>query len=295
MTEVSPDEGAAFPALMGKGRCQKGKGFLLRGEGPEGGVWLPLTCGRWDCPAPSCGGLKRMAAAELFAGGIRAAHLRGERVRFITLTAPGKGMTMVSVYAGLKRVMATLRKTGEVRDYAGVVELQERGAPHLHLVATGDFIHQSRLSKLARGRAGSRGRFGRVAWIESVTPTRREGAVELAGYFTKDLGEVGGELAGYVTKARAEQMRQMGAQGKRVRPIRNSRNWYPGGMAAARDAVLRDWFPEGSPALDAVDHWHLYRVIPNTGEVRFVKALGETSGDVVPFPVRDAVPASVAV
>lgn len=294
-TEVSPGEGVPFPYPMGKSRCQKSDGFFLRGDGPDGAVWFPLTCGRWDCPAPSCGGLKRLAAAELFTGGIRRAHLRGERVRFITLTAPGKGMTMAAVYTGLKRVMATLRKTGEVSAYAGVVELQHRGAPHLHLVATGEYIHQSRLSAIARGRSGSKGRFGRVAWIESVTPTAREGAVELAGYFTKDLAEVGGELAGYVTKARAEQMRQMGAKGQRVRPIRNSRNWYPGGMAAARDAVVARWFPDASPGTDAVTNWQMFQLVPNTGELRFIRALGETSGDVLPFPLRDAVTPSVAV
>lgn len=196
---------------------------------------------------------------------------------------------MPEMYLGTKRVMATLRKTGEIREYAGVVELQERGAPHLHLLVTGEFIHYRRLSRLARGRPGSRGRFGKVAWIERVEPGQG-GEVNLAGYFTKELAAVGGELAGYVTKARAEQLRVMGAKGQRVRPIRRSNGWYPGGMAAARAALIDRWHP-GAERRD-VDAWILYRLERDTGEMRYVKALGAGSpASVLHLPSESALAA----
>lgn len=284
-TENSALDGVSFPVLVGEtpGRTQCGNtgGLYVRGTGADGAVWFPLTCGRWDCPARSCGGLNRAAAAELFSGeivgdgGIVGAFARGERVRFYTFTAPARGMSMTAVYLATKRIMATLRKTGEIIEWAGVVELQDRGAPHLHVVATGEFIHYRRLSKIATGRPGSKGRFGPVVWAEEITP-HRGGDVLIADYFAKDLGSIGGELANYVTKARAEQLRQMGSKGGRVRPIRRSNGWYPGGLGAARDAVTRSWFPD-SPDLGAgVDEWAMYRVEPHTGQMRYVKAL---SGD----------------
>ena len=282
-TESSPSENSPFPVPIGDsgGRTQCGNtgGLYVRGTGGSESVWFPLTCGRWDCPARSCGGLNRAGAAELFSGeiagdgGIVGAFSRGERVRFYTFTAPSKGMSMGDLYVATKRVMATLRKTGEIREWAGVVELQQRKAPHLHVVATGEFIHYRRLSKLAQGRPGSKGRFGRVVWAEEITPHRGAGLVTIANYFTKDLGSIGGELANYVTKARAEQMREMGSKGQRVRPIRRSNGWYPGGLSAARDAVRRSWYPDAGDPTDGMNEWALYRVEPATGQMRYVKAL----------------------
>jgi hypothetical protein len=206
-------------------------------------------------------------------------------VRFYTFTAPGKGMSMVDMALGTNRVMATLRKTGEIREWAGVVELQQRGAPHLHVVATGEYIDHRRLSRLARGRAGSKGRFGPVVWAEEITRTDREGDVAIAGYFTKALGSVGGELASYVTKAKAEQMRQMGSKGSRVRPIRRSNGWYPGGLGAARGVVVRNWFPDSEGDVAGVTEWAMYRVEPATGQMRFVKALSNPDvGNVALLP-----------
>lgn len=273
--------GAGFPVperkTPSRTQCQNTGGLYVRGTGTDGTVWFPLTCGRWDCPARSCGGLNRAGAALLYAEGVRLAFDRGDRVRFITLTAPGKGMSIADIYAGWNRMLGTLRATGEVREYAGVVELQDRGAPHFHVLATGDFIHYRRLSRLARGtRPGVAGRFGKVAWIEEVEPARSAGEVALAGYFSKDLSAVGSELAGYVTKARAEQMRQMGrGKGSRVRPVRCSNGWYPGRLTAAKSEVVRSWFPETAP-VDEVDEWSLYRLEPSTGQMRYVKPL---SGD----------------
>jgi hypothetical protein len=267
------DEEAAFLALKGNKGCRNGKGFVLRGEGPEGGGWFPKACGKWDCPAPSCGGLRRAAAAEIFAKGVRNAHQQGEKVRFITLTAPGRGMSLNAVYEGLKRIMSTLKPTGEVREYAGVVEFQERGAPHLHLLATGEYIHYTRLSKLARGRPGSKGRFGEVAWIRSISATSSEDAVKLAGYFTKDLWEFGRDMAGYIPAADSPEMHQMSKSRKRLWPLRKSHNWYEGGVEAAREAVLKRWYPDGSSSTEGMTKWSLHQIDRKTGQIRFITAI----------------------
>lgn len=272
---------------MGQTRCRNAGRFYLSGDTADGPVWFPLNCHRWDCPAPSCGGLKRAAAAEQIVGGVRRAFDAGERVRFITLTAPSRGMSLQQLGDGWRRMLSSLRPSGEVREYVGVVELQRRGEPHLHLLATGEFIHYKRLSKLARGGAGVKGRFGRVAWIEEVTPVSA-GEVSLAGYFTKELQAVGAELASYITKVKAEQLREFGmVKGGRKRPLRRSDGWYPGGQAVAEAAVKRRWYPEPSAAEQVKGDWRMYEVRPDTGEVRFIKVMGAAeTAPVLPLPLR---------
>lgn len=221
-----------------------------------------MTCGRWDCPAPGCGGLKRMAAREVFAGGCSAAWERDQIVRLMTFTAPPGGMSRREVYLGLKRVKGVLKYHGLLDEYAGVVELQERGAPHLHLMTTGEFIPQSRLSTIARGRPGSEGRFGPIVDIRAVRSTGPRSATEYL------LKQVGNEMADYVTKAKAGEHRRLRGispfKAERLRPVRLSRGWYPGGLAEAGRKVKAEWSAGAEPV--AATDWRIWRVNHNTGE-----------------------------
>ncbi len=230
------------------------------------GVAFSLTCGRWDCPAPSCGGLKKLAARELFTGGVEAAWERGEIVRFLTLTAPPDGMTLREVYAGWNRVKGVLKYRGLLRECAAVVELQQRGEPHLHLLATGEYIPQKELSRIVQGRPGCAGRFGGIADIRAHEhPVRGTGDKSAVGYMLKSVGS---EMAGYVAKASpVERSRMRGVSPftvTRLRPIRQTRGWYPGGLAEAGRQVRAEWSAGVEPIV--ADDWQLWRVDQTTGE-----------------------------
>jgi hypothetical protein len=218
--------------------------------------------------------LKRLAARELFAGGMAAAVERGERVRFATLT--GKAMTLEEIGLGWNRVATALRRRGLLDQYAAVVELTAKGNPHLHVLMTGDFIPQAYLTRIAQGRRGSKGRFGRVTHIRDGMKRLEDAGSRLPGYLTKDIArqQVGGEMAAYVSKAKAvERSRLRSGEGGRRRPIRASLLWYPGGLTAAAETVKEGW--NSGPALarpDATD-WHLWRVDQHTAEILPVKAL----------------------
>jgi hypothetical protein len=172
-----------------------------------------------------------MTVAYMIEAGVCRAQARGERVRFLTLTSPGQeSLTTKGLYEAWNRVRTTLRKSGELDEYLAVVELQERdgGAPHLHIIATGEYVAQRRLSELASG-AG----FGPIADIRAVRGT---GPRSAGMYLVKSLAQ-------YATKANAgalaERVKADG-NGKttRVRPVRLSRGWYPGGMKAAQKHAL---------------------------------------------------------
>jgi hypothetical protein len=164
--------------------------------------------------------------------GIARAWLRGDLVRFLTLTSPGSDpLSIKALYEAWNRVRTTLRKSGELREYLAVIELQERdgGAPHLHIMATGEYIAQRRLSELANG-AG----FGPIADIRAVRDT---GPRSASAYLVKSL-------AAYATKSNAGALAERvkvegGTKRRRTRPVRTSRGWYPGGMKAAEIAVLK--------------------------------------------------------
>jgi hypothetical protein len=126
------------------------------------------------------------------------------------------------------------------------------------------------LSRVAQGRRGSRGRFGPVADIRSVRGT---GSRSLAGGYL--LKQVGGEMAEYVAKAKAGERAELRAvgSGSYTRPVRSSRGWYPGGLAAAAEVVKAEWSPGLAVARPPVNDWHLWRLDTGSGEVRPVKAL----------------------
>ena len=199
----------------------------------ELGRAFEMSCKAWSCPV--CSRRRRAVGVELIGGGVRRARTRGERVRFITLTAPPEGMTLKQLYAAWNRLRTTLRKSGELAQYCAVVELgsASRPQPHLHVLATGRYVPQERLSTLAR-KAG----FGRVADIRAVRDTGDRSAV---AYVSKQLAE---QVVSYLVKAEATSLAARSAaegSGKRVqvRPLRLSKGWYPGGSKAAEKVVAR--------------------------------------------------------
>jgi hypothetical protein len=141
---------------------------------------------------------------------------------------------MPELGASWNRLRSILKKQQLLKEYVTVVELQERAEPHLHVIATGEYIPQKKLAAW-----GEQSGFGRCSDIRAVRGT---GPRSITGYVLKQLSN---ELAGYVTKARVSQLKERAANDghakrKQVRPVRVSRGWYPGGLKAAEQAALRD-------------------------------------------------------
>jgi hypothetical protein len=121
------------------------------------------------------------------------------------------GLSMGDLYEAWNRFRTRLKKSGELEQYAAVVELQERGALHLHAITTGSYIKQARLSELAR-EAG----FGKVADIREIKATAAESDKKSIAYSTK-------EMAGYLSKQKAAAL--LVKTNKRRRPLRVSKGW----------------------------------------------------------------------
>lgn len=138
------------------------------------------------------------------------AFAANRRVRFLTLTDASDGsMTVADLYASWHRLRIKLRRLNVLDQYAAVVETQKRGALHLHVLATGNYIPQTKLCELASW-AG----FGNVSDIREVRQSgKRRGNV--ADYVAK-------ELAAYVSKEGASLAEKANV---RRRPVRFSRGW----------------------------------------------------------------------
>jgi hypothetical protein len=129
-------------------------------------------------------------------------------------------------------------------EYALVVELQERGALHPHVFATvpaavaGDLVDRRSRASYRRRMHELRPLAESLGWgqmVDAVTVQLGD-ADRMAAYGAK-------RLAGYATKEARAKFRELGAE--RVRPVRLSRGWVPGGLKRAREAVL------GQTAMDA--------------------------------------------
>lgn len=248
-----------------KTRCPNTYGLFVLSA--EKGKAFPLTCSRWDCPNPGCGGLKREAAREAFTGGTEQAWDRGEQVRLMTLTSL-PGTTHPEFQAGVKRSLLVLRKRGFITEYGGAIERTVSGLPHAHLLITGTYIPQRELSRIARGGPTCRTRLGEVVDIRAVRNIGPRSAV--SDYLLKQ--QTAGELARYVSKAATEQARAARAlEGvTRQRPIRLSRGWYPGGLGAAVKVVRRRWSDSAEP-VTATD-WAVVRRDPESGYITVLNA-----------------------
>lgn len=160
----------------------------------------------------------------------------------MTLTDGSKGeMTVADLYAAWNRLRGRLardRRGGPyMGQYAAVVEVQERGALHLHVLLTGRFIPQRKLVGMALD-AG----FGRCTDIRHVRRAAREEARGSAEYVTK-------QLVGYLTKQGAAAL--SAKTNLRRRPLRTSRGWG-GGMTMQRAMRMTSdaWLEEAGKERD---------------------------------------------
>ncbi len=185
-----------------------------------------MSCGAWSCG--HCSHKKKAAAQYLIAWGYERALGRGESVRFITLTTTTQ-MDRRDLYLAFNKLCVKLRRTGELSEYLAVLETTAgkngtRPLLHLHLLATGRYIRQARLSRLWAWATEDRAR------ITDIRAVRGVGEQSSAGYLVK-------QLASYCVKAHTDQLSAHG--GSRLRPVRCSRGWAPGGFTAAERAVAR--------------------------------------------------------
>lgn len=203
-----------------------------------------LSCGSWACSW--CSRRKKAAARLIVETGIGGAFGRGERVRFTTLTdglVPelddhrkpklddhGKPvmreMTVADLYAAWNRLRGKLRRKGVLHEFAAVVETQGNGRLHLHVLMTGRYLAQRRLSEYAK-KAG----FGPIADIREVKAQHADER-RSAAYVSK-------EMAGYATKGKAEALAAKTAE--RRRPLRQSRGWCELSMRDAERLAVKEW------------------------------------------------------
>ena len=174
------------------GSC--GNFSLVGVEGTECGVY-PLACKRRDCPR--CGPKTVRAAIARVRLGMQLGSCR-----FFTITSPGSedsATTYRELPKRWKRIhQALVRRFGPL-EYVAVVEAQQRGAAHLHVVYRGPFIPQPLLSRLA-----ARSGFGKIADIRRPT---KQIARYLVKYLAKDLqrpkaGEAQVRLPRYLRRVR---------------------------------------------------------------------------------------------
>ena len=134
-----------------------------------------------------------------------------------------------------------------------MLELGPRGGRlHAHVVLTGRYVHQPRLAAWAR-RSG----FGSVVDIRSVNVGSAD---EVAAYASK--------LAGYSSKAGKDVAAMRSRANQRLRPLRTSRGWYPGGLRQ----VEADLGIRGSGENDDRGPWVLIRH-DGAGVITVAKAL----------------------
>lgn len=225
-------------------KCESFNGLWFISEATNRAVGQ--RCQRWTCN--SCAVLKRIAAVYLIQLGIERAHQASRRVRFITLTDTARGeMRMPDLYRAWKKLSLRLKRRGLLGEYVAVVEVQERGALHLHMLMAesergGGFIEQELLSELAEACG-----FGEVADIRAVSNVP-ELVWQLGNYLNKTalpIHEDAAEIGTYVAKANRREALRARAE-TRLRPLRASRGWYPGGLTQA-EAELRALISKGDP------------------------------------------------
>lgn len=117
-------------------------GAIVGRAGVAGRV-VPATCRRWDCP--HCGARKARALAS------RIMAAPGRRLITLTLTAaPGRDVAEYldvandawrTLWKRIKRVQGA-----KASGYVKVVELTQKGTPHLHIIADCGYISQAALS-----------------------------------------------------------------------------------------------------------------------------------------------------
>jgi hypothetical protein len=198
-------------------------------------------------------------------------------VRFLTLTDDSAGeMNAQGLYDSWQKLSLRLRRRDKLGEYVGAVELQERGALHLHVLAAesargGGYIPQADLSKMAEASG-----FGPVCDVRRVGPAE-SGDGSAADYLTKGFAANGEavELAGYVAKSGATEAAKLKVS-ERMRPLRVSRGWYGGGLRAAEAEVLALWADGQERDPGPWEQWHEAEV---TGADRRADRRGASAAD----------------
>lgn len=242
--QVGPELVGAPVSCLGKAK--------VAAEGsrrPCGGYWMyhtvtgeirPARCNSHLCP--NCSPLHQMTARHAIESGLVRRFLdhKGDApVVFLTLTDTARGSL---TYRGLRgqwdKTRKRLQRTWGAGDYALVAELQARGALHPHVClevapeVARDLRDRSTRASYRRRMHELRPMAVDLGWgsmVDAVTIDAVEDRERIARYAAKSV-------AGYATKESKELLKRKGA--KKVRPLRLSRGWYPGGLAAAREWVL---------------------------------------------------------
>ncbi len=222
-----------------------------------------VRCKRWDCRW--CSRIKHLAAYCVLADGICKVQAREDRntVRFMTLTDTAAGdMDMAALYQNFIKFRHRLKRRGYLGSYAATVEIQKRGALHLHCLMAdsdrgGGFIPKQELSEQAEASG-----FGSIVDIRAID---QAGEVKdhLSHYMLEDAQlipearEVVQKVARYCSKSRATMLQEKTKY--RLRPLRVSRCWPGGGLRVAEDAILREWFPreESSTKYEVWGAWEV--------------------------------------
>lgn len=175
-----PPGGARLPSQR---YC--GQGALI-GCSPDRShvILIPLRCKSWDCP--TCGPRKRRDYIALLKS--------GEPDRELTLTAPAEPGTDPREIArrmkkAFTKLVARIRKTFGLFEYALVWELTKKGTPHAHILFRGTYISKRWISSqwVALG-------FGPVVFIQSVKSHGLH-AAHACKYLAKATGQTAMELA----------------------------------------------------------------------------------------------------
>jgi len=155
------------------------------------------------------------------------AQNRGERLRFMTLTEDSaRPLDVAGLSKAWNKLRTELKQKKLLTEYAAAFEVTKKGRPHLHVLFSGEFIHQRKLASWAE-RVG----FGRVTDIRAV-------GFDLAGDDERSAAYIAKEMAGYVSKSKGASAGKLVAQ--RRRPLRTSQGWYPGGMKRAEAELLAE-------------------------------------------------------
>lgn len=207
---------------------------------PCGGGWMRSkstgevivkTCKSWLCS--SCNLWLRIGAqVRIVKGAIDRPD--GQSVGFFTFTEPARAtLDLPGLYRRWEATKHRLRRRGWLSEYALAVELQKRGALHVHVIGWVPDELAGRLrpwNASKRDRVQYRWHFGELVpmardlgWGSMVDAAAAENFAELGSYAAKSL-------AGYTTKDAHRHLKRAGA--KRVRPVRFSHGWTEQGLRA---------------------------------------------------------------
>lgn len=206
----------------------------------------PARCNSHLCP--ECSPLHQMTARQAIEQGlVRRLHEHHEdRVLWLTLTDTARGdLDLPGLRRKWQAMYQRLQRLWGADEYAVSVEFQVRGALHPHACigvapeVARDLEDRKSRSSYRRRMHELRPMAVHLGWgqmVDAVTIDTLQERGKVSRYAAKSV-------AGYATKEAAARFREAGA--RNVRPIRLSRGWIPGGLAAARRQVL------GQPSMDA--------------------------------------------